>query len=502
MKRNEIISEFKKGVKAVKYNKKPKDPTAEYGKAKEKLTPQKPLEETNEGRWDRRDAYQRDYDSSVSGFGKDSYAYRMDGGANDEGWDEEPRQRRHTPAADVPHDVYIDGRKWKTFDSASHARNVARKLEAKGKNVSIRASSTEEAMGAELGKITKVDPATKKATLTKPDGSSMEVDSTALKPTADGKMSMDTPDTDELKTGTSVVSTEDTTEEDMMVPSNDSSSPINGDEKNIDLRRIRELAGQSPEDKTDNTAGKMTIPMDKFMQYADDAKKESGINIDVEKIKPMLVMTPSGEVDVGPTFNNMMKMWKSFGIEQLLKDMRQLMAWAEQNRPGPTKTAAAGNAPYNPLNKPETKLGTGTFDNGDDLTRIQELAGMTDEDTVGPRFAGVQQTQHDDGSKTVDYQQGPLQSTNKVDAQGRPITSRTKYDLGIAQVDSEKDHVKGITSNAITTPGMDPNELLPTADIAAARGADPKKFAAFQKQNPSAVKSEALDAMLRIAGLR
>lgn len=37
-----------------------------------------------------RDAYQRDYDSSVSGMNKkDSYAYQQDGGANDEGWDRE-----------------------------------------------------------------------------------------------------------------------------------------------------------------------------------------------------------------------------------------------------------------------------------------------------------------------------------------------------------------------------------------------------------------------------
>jgi hypothetical protein len=43
----------------------------------------------------RRDAYQRDYDSSVSGMGKrDSLAYRMDGGANDEGEVDEPRQQR------------------------------------------------------------------------------------------------------------------------------------------------------------------------------------------------------------------------------------------------------------------------------------------------------------------------------------------------------------------------------------------------------------------------
>ena len=217
MKRNEILGEQKKGVKAVKYNKKPKDTTAEYGKAKEKLAPQKPLEEgvedrisyqvakvlhdngvtydparedelinviglalvkkldmtpkearaimndedflgdtmgelrhmeqgvaegfpkdpnapklvrdrktgkqydpnkefekkmtspdvmaqmkrmaQKEGYRDRRDAYQRDYDSSVSGMGrKDSLAYRMDGGANDEGEQDDPTpQRRAAP---------------------------------------------------------------------------------------------------------------------------------------------------------------------------------------------------------------------------------------------------------------------------------------------------------------------------------------------------------------------------------------------------------------------
>ena len=94
----------------------------------------------------RRDSYQRDYDSSVSGMGrKDSLAYQMDGGANDEGWDrEEPRQHRQ-PAADVPHDVHIDGRKWKTFGSHSHASNVARKLTSNGKNATVHKSLEETA---------------------------------------------------------------------------------------------------------------------------------------------------------------------------------------------------------------------------------------------------------------------------------------------------------------------------------------------------------------------
>lgn len=43
-------------------------------------------------------AYDRDYASSVSGMGrKDSWAYQQDGGANDEGWDEEPRGKYQAP---------------------------------------------------------------------------------------------------------------------------------------------------------------------------------------------------------------------------------------------------------------------------------------------------------------------------------------------------------------------------------------------------------------------
>ena len=43
-------------------------------------------------------AYDRDYASSVSGMGKkDSLAYQQDGGANDEGWDEEPRKPYQAP---------------------------------------------------------------------------------------------------------------------------------------------------------------------------------------------------------------------------------------------------------------------------------------------------------------------------------------------------------------------------------------------------------------------
>jgi len=112
------------------------------------------------------------------------------------------------------------------------------------------------------------------------------------------------------------------------------------------------------------------------------------------------------------------------------------------------------------------------------------------EDTVSPRFAGVQQTQHDDGTKTTDYQQGPLQSTQKVDAQGRPLKTTVGYNLGVGKVGAEQDHVTGIRTTTATPadPNADPNALLPTSAIAAARGVDPTKFAAFQAQQPGVVK--------------
>ena len=38
------------------------------------------------------------------------------------------RHRQYQHQVDVPHDVHINGRKWKTFGSHSHATNVARKI--------------------------------------------------------------------------------------------------------------------------------------------------------------------------------------------------------------------------------------------------------------------------------------------------------------------------------------------------------------------------------------
>ena len=254
MKRNEILGEHKKGTKAIKYNKKPKDHTAEFSKAKEKLAPVKPMEgynpnsagaehrrkldqshaadlkaraegpdatERDQQRYqnylDKKEQMANDYNDrmereSVAQEGHRDYDDNRTGFGDQGKRDFKRREMEHELGHETNnYAVAIDGRTWKVFASKNHAQAVARSLQNKGKKATVHetgAEPTAEAMGADMGKITKVDPATKKATLTKPDGTSMEVDSTALKPTPDGKMSMDTPDANELKTGTAVVSTE------------------------------------------------------------------------------------------------------------------------------------------------------------------------------------------------------------------------------------------------------------------------------------------------------
>jgi hypothetical protein len=103
----------------------------------------------------------RDYDDNRTGFG-------------DQGKREfKRREMEHELGHETNnYAVAIDGRTWKVFASKNHAQAVARSLQNKGKKATVHetgAEPTAEAMGADMGKITKVDPATKKATLTKPD---------------------------------------------------------------------------------------------------------------------------------------------------------------------------------------------------------------------------------------------------------------------------------------------------------------------------------------------
>ena len=74
----------------------------------------------------RRDSYQRDYDSSVTGFG-DEYRQAF---------------KRQEMEHELGHEtnnyaVAIDGKTWKVFGSKSHAEAVARSLQNKGKKATV-----------------------------------------------------------------------------------------------------------------------------------------------------------------------------------------------------------------------------------------------------------------------------------------------------------------------------------------------------------------------------
>lgn len=205
-----------------------------------------------------------------------------------------------------------------------------------------------------------------------------------------------------------------------------------------------------------------------------EGKKGDFVTDDLNKVAQLLLGDIASSANLS-SVENIMRAMPDNEAAALLDRARQDPNWKEQ--------------------KPAESMNT------ESISRMKKLAGMKEADVVSPRFAGVQQTKHADGSQTTDYQAGPMQTTNKVDAKGKPITSKASYDLGVGTVDTELDHTSGVRSNAITARGgIDPNKLAPTSDIAAARGVDPKKFSRFQKQNTAA--TEALDAMLTIARLR
>ena len=383
MKRNEILGEHKKGTKAVKYNKKPKDHAAEFSKAKEKLAPVKPMEGYNpnsagaehrrkldqshaadlKARAEAPDATERDQQRYQNYLDKkeqmaNDYNDRMeresvaqeghrDYDDNRTGFGDQGKRefKRREMEHELGHEtnnyaVAIDGRTWKVFASKNHALAVARSLQNKGKKATVHetgAEPTAEAMGADMGKITKVDPATKKATLTKPDGTSMEVDSTALKPTPDGKMSMDTPDTDELKAGTAVVSTEGA-----MLPSTDSSSPISGSEENVDLRRLRELAGQPaaltpPEDDGEYDA---IDSVDSFNAFAQKQGAAAGLNPEqTAELQKIVVAEPDGSIDMEATMVNAVKQMADM-VVQLLQLFTTALGMLEKAKADPAQWSA------------------------------------------------------------------------------------------------------------------------------------------------------------------
>jgi len=208
MKRDEILSEFKKGVKARKYNRHYIDPDRESETLIAPRTLPKKKDDVKEQRSD---------------YTKDEIVAVLTG--------------QRTQA-----EVDAEALRTRGPDKGSTATPTTRPTTTTTTPVKAK-----EATGDAVGKITKVDPNTKKATISKPDGTTQEIDSTELKPTPDGKMQMDAPDTDEIKTGTDVVSTEEA-----LSQPGYSQSPIHGGEDHDEIskllvQRLRKLAGLQEE---------------------------------------------------------------------------------------------------------------------------------------------------------------------------------------------------------------------------------------------------------------
>jgi hypothetical protein len=83
-----------------------------------------------------RDAYQRDYDSSVSGMGTD-HEFR--------------NRERNAGVEDEKNNyvVYINGQQWKVFADKRQAENIARSLTAKGKNVEVYVTGEDVSEGSD-----------------------------------------------------------------------------------------------------------------------------------------------------------------------------------------------------------------------------------------------------------------------------------------------------------------------------------------------------------------
>jgi hypothetical protein len=115
---------------------------------------------------DRRDAYQRDYDSSVSGFGR-PYDHR--------GLEQELAHETNNYA------VSINGKTWKVFGSRQEANRVSNAIERKypGKEISVHATGSPISETATAGATTAANVAVGAIYKNKPAKQAKNKDGTA-----------------------------------------------------------------------------------------------------------------------------------------------------------------------------------------------------------------------------------------------------------------------------------------------------------------------------------
>ena len=376
-----------------------------------------------------------------------------------------------------------------------------------------------ETTGAPVGKITKVDPATKKATLTKPDGTTQEVDPSSLKPTPDGKMQMDSPDTDDL-TNKEVVSTEDA-----LAPPGDSRSPIHGDEDHDEMskllvHRLRKLAGleeQEPAAVPAQTPAANTVPPELTVNGVLNDPEISPQ--DREAMKQLLVANPDGTVNIQGSLRNasgeMIRMLPQLTdvFKELLNSANEFVRTPEFAQLGPQdqtniikfakelpaliqkmdqqimSMAQAHDQGFNKLDRQTGQYGDGQVEESDWTVPIGGLSQKQDPAT---------------GHTTTRYQAGPMDISQTKNAKGNVVGHNSQYKTGNATFKTEKPVGSGITTmtgQANTPDGQaDIDNVMGVQATADRKKLDPQKFAQFQRQMPK--ESAELEAMLRIAGLR
>lgn len=236
--------------------------------------------------------------------------------------------------------------------------------------------------------------------------------------------------------------------------------------------------GASVEMKTAEAAEDLgTVPTQEFVKGIYSLAAEHGAEApNPDAVKKMMVLAPNGEVDMAQTFKKIIGQFQAQlpEIQKMMAELEELIKQAEAQQVGQQQAA-------NP-----------------DLARIQELAGMTDEDTVSPRFGGYQQTKHDNGDTTDDYSAGPMSVRTRKDAKGNTVSTDAQYDLGANTIKMNQNQV-GV--NTLTAQGPEADQFVGTDASAQRKGVDPAKFAQF-KQQAGVQESAELKAMLTIAGLR
>jgi len=214
MKINHVISEQKKGVRAVKHNKKPHDPAATHAKAKEKLAPIKPMESQGVA-----EAFQNDESNLMYRY--DSASGKLKQRMIDN--HDERTAHQHGYRDSVESALRVANIIRSKFDSSKFIQNIG------GKWVPVNpfgsADDVEEAQGDPIGTVQSATPDGKVAIKT--DTGVVTTDKTALLPGATPQDPLQMkPDAagDALKPGAKVVSAA----EDILPPPADSQSPIHG----------------------------------------------------------------------------------------------------------------------------------------------------------------------------------------------------------------------------------------------------------------------------------